>query len=390
MARSIDRTVLVLGGGIGGVVAANRLRRLLPRHDRIIVFERGGEHVFAPSLLWLLIGDRDVASIRRPTSNLLRAGIEVVLASVDRIDPRGREVVAGGITYRGDAMIIGLGADLAPQSVPGLEAGGYDLYTLDGAITLREALREFRKGRVVVLTAEPLYKCPAAPYEAALLIEYDRRRHGSRRDVSIDLYAAEPAPMGVAGPAVSAGVKALLQAKDIGYHPGLQVVSVDPQARRILLADGSSAEYDLLAYVPPHRAPGVVVDAGVVNEAGWIPVDRHTMETAYPGVYAIGDVTTIPLSMGKPLPKAGVFAHGQAEVVARRIAHTWTGRGASIAFDGHGTCFVETGDGRAAIGSGNFYAEPTPQVRLRRPGRWWHVVKVLVERVWLRRFPSIR
>lgn len=238
------------------------------------------------------------------------------------------------------------------------------------------------------MTAAPAYKCPAAPYEAAMLIEYDRRRHGCRADVVIDLYAAEPAPMGVAGPTVSAGVKALLQAKSISYHPGLQVTSVDAQTRQITFADGSSAEYDLLAYVPPHRAPSVVVDAGLTNESGWVPVDRHTMETAHAGVYAIGDVTTIPLSVGKPLPKAGVFAHREAQVVAQRIAHAWSGRGATAAFDGHGSCFVEIGDGRAAFGSGNFYGEPTPRVTLRAASRWWHLGKVLFERVWLRRFPS--
>lgn len=381
------RTVVILGGGVGGVVAANRLRRLLGRDHRIVVFERAREQVFAPSLLWLAIGDRTLGSIRAPLSKLLRAGVEAVYASVDEIDAGQRRIRANGVSYQADALIIALGAELAPQVVPGLEDGGHNLYTADGSIAIRDALRDFRKGRIAVITAEPLYKCPAAPYEAALLMEYDVRRRGVRGDISLHVYAAEPAPMGVAGPAVSAGVKALLGAKGIEYHPGTQVTSVDPQARRLLFADGSSAEYDLLAYVPPHRAPGAVVDAGLTNASGWIPVDRHTMETAFPGVYAIGDITTIPLSLGKPLPKAGVFAHGEAEVVARRIAHAWTGHGASPAFDGHGTCFVESGDGRAAIGSGDFYAEPTPRVKLRPPSRLWHVGKVLFERRWLRRFP---
>ncbi|MHB8177826.1 MAG: NAD(P)/FAD-dependent oxidoreductase [Vulcanimicrobiaceae bacterium] len=385
-ARS-GKTALVLGGGIGGIVVANELRRQLASKHRVIVFERTQQHVFAPSLLWLLIGDRQLDFIRTPLSRLLHAGIEVVYAGVDRIDAQQREVSAAGIAYRGDALVVALGAELAPQRVPGLQAAGYNLYTAEGALALRDVLRSFRKGRIVVLTATPAYKCPAAPYEAAMLIEYECRRNRCRNDVTIDLYAAEPAPMGVAGPAVSAGVQALLQDKSIGYHPGLQVIEVDREARRILFADGSSAEYDLLAYVPPHRAPDVVVDAGLTGEGGWVSVDRHTLETSHPGVYAIGDVTSIPLTMGKPLPKAGVFAHRQAEVVAHNIAQAWNGRGSALNFDGHGLCFVEIGDGQAGIGSGNFYAEPVPAVKLRRPSRYRHLLKVLFERIWLRRFP---
>jgi sulfide:quinone oxidoreductase len=126
--------------------------------------------------------------------------------------------------------------------------------------------------------------------------------------------------MMVAGPAVSAGVRGMVEARGIGYHPEHQVKSVDPQARRIAFANGAAAEFDLLLYVPPHRAPEAVKAAGLTNESGWIPVDRHTLATRFPGVYAVGDVTVIPLKMGRPLPKAGVFAHGQAETVAHNIA----------------------------------------------------------------------
>jgi len=161
------------------------------------------------------------------------------------------------------------------------------------------------------------------------------------------------------------------------------VKSVDPQARRIEFANGATAGFDLLLYVPPHRAPEAVKAAGLTNESGWIPVDRHTLATRFPGVYAVGDITVIPLKMGRPLPKAGVFAHGQAETVAHNIAREWTGRGEEKRFDGKGMCFIETGGGRAGIGSGNFYAEPLPAVSLRQPGLLWHGAKVLYEKYWL-------
>jgi sulfide:quinone oxidoreductase len=380
------KTVLVLGGGVGGLVAANRLRRLLPRAHRVVLIDREPRHLFQPSLLWLAVGDREPLRIQRPLGRLRRRGIEVLTAEISAIDPAARTVHVNGRELTGDALIVSLGADLAPDAIPGLAAAGHNLYTIEGATALRDALATFRAGRIVVLTATPAYKCPAAPYEAAMLMEAALRRHGVRKEVALDLYAAEPGPMGVAGPHVSAAVRRVVESKDIGYHPEHQVTAVDAKTRRLMFANGAAAEFDLLVYVPPHRAPAAVRDAGLVNEAGWVPVDRATFETRFPSVYAIGDVTIVPLSMGKPLPKAGVFAHGEAEVVAANLAHAWAGRGARKTFDGHGQCFLETGDGRAGLGAGNFYGEPAPQVTLHPPGRRWHWAKVWFEHRWLRRW----
>jgi sulfide:quinone oxidoreductase len=380
------KTVLILGGGVGGLVAASRLRRLLPPADRIMMVDREPQHLFQPSLLWLAVGDRRPERIQRPLARLRRQGIDVVQAEVESIDPAARSVRAGGQDITGDALIVALGADLAPEMVPGLAAAGHNLYSLAGATALRDALRTFRGGRIVVLTAVPAYKCPAAPYEAAMLIEYDRRRRGLRGDVQIDLFAAEPGPMGVAGPAVSAAVRGMVEAKGITYHPGHQVTTADPAARGLTFANGATAPYDLLVYVPPHRPPRVVGEAGLLGDAGWVEVDRRTLATRHPGVFALGDVTTIPLAMGKPLPKAGVFAHRQAEVVAQNLAASWMGRGERRRFDAWGECFVETGDGRAGFGAGNFYAEPAPTVALRAPGRWGHWGKVWFEWRWLRQW----
>lgn len=381
-----SKTILILGGGVGGLVTAVTLRKKLPASHRIILVDKERDHLFQPSLLWLMTGARRPDQIVRPLERLAKKGIEVVRGVVESIDPERRQAVVQGTTYSGDFLVLALGAELAPEAIPGLSEAGHSLYTLEGAQRLQEALRGLKTGRLVVMTAAPAYKCPAAPYEAAMLLESDLRKRGIRGQVKIDLYAAEPGPMGVAGPEVSAAVRGMVEAKGIGYHPEHQVVSVDPQARRLHFANGAEAEYDLLAFVPPHRAPAVVREAGLVNDAGWIPVDRSTLQTRFEGVFAIGDITTIPLKLGKPLPKAGVFAHGQAEAVATNIAHILTGKGQSTSFTGHGECFVELGDGQAALGSGNFYAEPTPQVEMKAPGRFWHWGKVWFEKVWLWRW----
>jgi sulfide:quinone oxidoreductase len=380
------KTVLILGGGVGGVVAAHRLRAVLPKTDRVVLVDRERQHVFQPSLLWLAVGQRDAGEIQRPLVRLERKGIEVVQAEIEGIDPERRTIRAGGRELSGDALIVSLGAELAPDLIPGLSQGGHNLYSLGGAQAIRDALGRLQAGRVVVLTAAPAYKCPAAPYEAAMLVEWYLRKRGVRAQVEVDLYAAEPGPMGVAGPAVSAGVRQIVESKGIGYHPEHQVTKVQPDARTLAFANGAEATYDVLVYVPPHRAPAVLRQSALVGGSGWVAVDRGTFESQFPGVLAIGDATAVPLTMGKPLPKAGVFAHRQAEVVAANIARDWTGSGTPRAFDGHGECFLETGDGRAGFGTGNFYAEPVPEVALKMPSRWWHWGKVLFEWRWLRQW----
>ncbi|MDO8667075.1 MAG: FAD/NAD(P)-binding oxidoreductase, partial [Gemmatimonadales bacterium] len=263
-----SKAVLVLGGGVGGLVAANRLRKLLPPRDRIVLVERESNHLFQPSLLWLAVGARTPERIQRPLARLERRGIEVVRAEITAIDPGGRVVTAGERKWEADTVIVSLGASLAPESIPGLPEAGHNLYSLEGAMALRDALRSFRGGRIVVLTAAPAYKCPAAPYEAAMLIEAFTRGRGLRDQVTIDVFAAEPGPMGVTGPVVSAAIRQFVESKGIGYHPEHQVASVDATSRRLTFANGATADYDLLAYVPPHRAPEVVRAAGLASDGG--------------------------------------------------------------------------------------------------------------------------
>ncbi len=380
------KTVIVLGGGIGGIVAASRLRRLLAREHRIVLVEREQNHLFQPSLLWLMVGDRQPQQIQRPVERLARRGIEVIRGTVERIDAARRAVQVSGRELAGDYLVVALGAEYAPEAVPGLALAGHNFYTLAGAQSLREASLELRSGRLAVLVSALPFKCPAAPYEAVMLLEADLRRRGLRDRVAVDIYTPEPGPMPTAGPDVSAALRQMIESKNIGFHTEHVVERADPTTRQMHFKNGASAIYDVLAYVPPHRAPAVVRESGLIGESGWVSANRQTFETKFAGVYAIGDAAGIPLVVGKPLPKAGVFAHAEAEVVAHNIARAIAGKGAARTFDGHGACFVEIGDGRAGFGSGNFYAEPRPEIRLRPPSRWLHLGKVLYEKYWLWRW----
>ncbi len=383
MARG--RTVLVLGGGVGGVVAARRLRKRLPGSDRVVLIDRESKHLFQSSLLWVAVGERKQEQIQRPLARLARKGIEVITGDVTEFDPGTRSVQVNGTALTGDAVVVSLGAELAPELVPGLAQGGHNLYGLSGALAIRDALRQFQGGRVVVLTAAPTYKCPAAPYEAAMLINSHLRQRGVSNAV-VEVFAAEAGPMGTAGPEMSTAVRGMVEGQGIAYSPNHQVTGVDPSAHTLHFANGNATNYDLLIYIPPHRAPAVVRDSGLAGESGWIQVNGQTMQTSVPNVFAIGDVTSIPIPSGKPLPKAGVFANREALIVAENLAAEWSGRTPGATFDGTGACFVEAGFGRAGYGSGNFYTSPMPEMRLHAPARRWHWGKVAYEKYWLHKW----
>ena len=379
-------TVVMLGGGTGGIVAAHRLRRELAAEDRVVVVERDPIYRFAPSFLWVMSGERRPEQISADLRRLRRRGIELVETEARAIDTDAHRVETsnGPIAY--DRLVVALGAELAPELLSGFAEAALNVYTLEGALEAARAIEGFDGGRVAVLVSRLPYKCPAAPYETALLTEALLRKRGIRDRASVDVYTPETFPMPTAGPEMGAAVRSILETRGIGFHPEQVVERVEPSARELVLAGRERVPFDLLLGIPPHRAPAPVRESALAGESGFVPVDSATLATSVEGVFAIGDATSIPLANGRFLPKAGVFAHGQAEVVAKRIAAALRGSTPTTEFDGKGGCFLEMGDGDAAYASGDFYADPAPEVRLRRPGRHWHLGKVAFERYWLWRW----
>ena len=191
------KTILILGGGVGGLVAANELRRLLPAAGghRIVLVERNTQHAFAPSFLWVMTGDRQPAQITRDLRQLVRPGVEIVAAEVQAIDINTRSVQTSAQALNYDYLIIALGAELAPDAMPGLSEGAHTYYTLDGAEKLRDALHSFSGGTIAVVVSALPYKCPGAPHEGAMLIADALRRRGLRDNVKVHLFTPEPLPM---------------------------------------------------------------------------------------------------------------------------------------------------------------------------------------------------
>jgi len=377
-------TVVVVGGGTGGIVAANRLRRRLAPEDRVVVIERDPVYRFAPSFLWLLTGERRPEQISVELGRLRRRGIELIEAEARGLDTDARRVETSNGPIGYDRLVLAPGAELAPDLLPGFGEAALNVYTVDGAVAANRALEGFAGGRLVVLVSRLPYKCPAAPYETALLSEALLRKRGV--DATVDVYTPEPFPMPAAGAEVGAAVRSILEQRGIGFHAEQTVEQIDPGARELVLAGGERVPYDLPLGVPPHRAPALLRESTLAGPTGFVPVDPATLATEVDGVYAIGDATSIPIAGGKFLPKAGVFANKQADVVAARIAAELRADTPSGGFDGSGACFLELGDGAAAYASGSFYGETGPTMRLRRPGRHWHLAKIAVERYFLRRW----
>ena len=377
------KTIVILGGGVGGIATANALREQLGAEHRVVVVDKRAEYVFTPSLLWVMVGWRRPEQITKGLHHLVRPGVEVVIAEGQEIDLDGQKVKTSDGDLAFDYLVVAAGAQLAPESVPGFSAAAHTPYDLDGATGLWSALLGFNGGRVAVLVSAMPYKCPAAPYETALLLDDYLRRQSIRDRCEVEVFTLEKLPMGVAGPAMGQAVVGMLEAKGIRFYPQLDLTKIDAAGKEIVFSNRDPVPFDLLAGVPPHRPPQVVKESALVNEAGWVPVDKRTMQTSYENVYAIGDVTSITLANGMALPKAGVFADGQALTVARRIAEEIRGLETQAEFDGLGFCWIETGGGSAGFASGEFYAEPDPIVPLPRSGRMWHWGKILFEKYWL-------
>jgi sulfide:quinone oxidoreductase len=377
------KTILILGGGVGGIVTANDLRKQLGAEHRIVVVDKQAEYVFSPSLLWVMVGWRRPEQITKSLHRLVQPGVEVVVAEGQEIDLDSQKVKTGNGDLSYDYLVVATGAGLAPEIMPGFSEAAHTPYDLDGATRLWSALQRFDGGRVAVLVSAMPYKCPAAPYETALLLDDHLRRQGIRERCEVEVFTPEALPMGVAGPAMGQAVVGMLETKGIRFNPKLELSHIDPEGGELVFSNREPAPFDLLAGVPPHRPPQLVRQSALANEAGWVPVDRRSLQTRYENVYAIGDVTAVTLANGMALPKAAVFAEGQARTVARRIAAEVQGTGLREEFDGAGFCWIEMGSGSAGFASGEFYAEPDPLVPLPRSGRMWHWGKILFEKYWL-------
>jgi sulfide:quinone oxidoreductase len=281
---------------------------------------------------------------------------------VEAIDPVERTADVGGARLRSDALIIALGAEQDPGAVTGFQEYGHNAYSVGDLAETARALREFEGGRLLVGVMGEPHPCPPAPYEMAYLL----RDFYQERDVEVDLgvFTPKPSSLPIAGEAGCMIIEDRLEARDIEFLPNRRALEVESGTIQFSTA---REDFDLLLGIPQHRAPDVVVEAGLTGESGWIEPDPKTLQTEYEGVYAIGDLTSIKMANGKALPMAGVFAETQGVAAAEDIAAMIQGRESQAAFEGEGGCFLEVGQGKAVQVQGHLLAEAGPEVEVSEP-----------------------
>lgn len=332
--------VVVLGAGFGGLELTTRLSEEFGDEVDVVLIDQSDGFVFGFSKLEVMFGRALPAEVHHPYAGVVKPGVRFVRSTVRSIDPVARRVETDAGAFEADVLVVALGADLHADATPGLVEGGHEFYTVAGAFALRDVLSAFEGGRVIVGVTSLPFKCPPAPSETALLMHDFLTGRGNRDRSQIALVM----PLGVPIPPSPKASEALLVAfaeRGIEWHPGRLVRELDPARKVALLSDGGEMPYDLFLGVPVHRVPAVVEESGMTVD-GWIPVNPRTLETAFAGVYAVGDVTSVGT------PKAGVFAERQAGVVADRIGAQLRGTADASHYDGVGMCYLEFGDDMVA------------------------------------------
>ena len=330
--------VVVLGAGFAGLELSTMLSDAIGERLDLTLIDKNDSFVFGYSKLDVMFGRKTSDSVHLAYRNILKPGVHFRQEAITAIDPVARRVTTDGGTYDADVLVVALGADYDLDSTPGLKEGGNEFYSFAGAARLREVIPTFSRGHAIVGVTSTPFKCPPAPSEAALMLHDHLTERGVRDACEISLIM----PLGVPIPPSPAASQALLDTfaeRGITFVPNRAVRALDPAHRVAILDDQSEVPYDLFLGVPKHRVPSVVAASGM-TEDGWIPVDPKNLKTRFPGVYAVGDVTSVGT------PKAGVFSEGAARVVAASLIAELQGGEQPSAYAGAGSCYIEFGGDR--------------------------------------------
>jgi len=368
--------VLILGCGLAGSTVAVRLAGKVRKRASIRVIEPKQNFQLPASFQWVMMGWRRPSEVQRSLRPLARKGIDIVNDSVEKVSIQKKIVKTKTGEYSYDHLIIATGADYATSLIPGFEEYANHTYDLEHATKFRDHVQKFKGGRLIVAISRVPFKCPPAPYEVALLLEQHFRSTG--RKSTVQIFTPEPQPLPAAGPVIGRQMLKLLENRGVSYNPKTVLKRVEKSR---IVFDNGEAEYDLLYVVPPHTCPKPIVEAGLTDSSGWIPINPQTLTTKYENVYGLGDVTSVETAHGHVpfLPKAGVFAIGQAEILADNLAAKITGENRTSTWNGNGHCFLATGGEEAAFLQGSFLSNP-PRLEFHTPSQKWYQDRLTFEK----------
>jgi sulfide:quinone oxidoreductase len=317
----------------------------------VTLIDKAEEFVFGFSKLDVMFAHTTPAAVRMPYRDFAKPGVRLLRETVTAIDPQARRVTTDAGVHEADALVIALGADYDMDATPGLAEAGNEFYSLAGAERLAGIIPQFSEGHVIIGVCGAPFKCPPAPSECALLLDDELRARGVRGECRISFVI----PLGTPVPPSPETSAALIEAfaeRDITLIASRRVSSLDAGRGVAILDDASELAFDLFLGVPKHRAPDVVIASGMAED-GYVPVDSATLQTRFPGVYAVGDVATAGV------PKAGVFAEGAARIVAQTLIAEVQGGERPGRYLGQGTCYIEFGGGRVGSVDIDFLSGPS-------------------------------
>ena len=383
--------IVVLGGGTGGTLAANRLRRLYPdaRSTTITVVDEDDRHVYQPGLLFVPFGLTEVDDIVRPRHRQLRKGVDLVLSAVERVEIDGNRVhLADGTVLPYDVLVVATGAVLVPEETEGLTGPGwmekvFTFYTPEGAAGLATALAAFDGGRFVVNVVDMPIKCPVAPLELCFLADWYFTERGIRDRVQLTY--ATPLDGAFTKPIASEHLGGMLADRGIEVVTEFNTGEVDGAEGKLVGYDGREVPFDLAAVVPIHGgAPYVERSPGLGDALGFVPTDERTLQAkAAPNIFVIGDAANVPAS------KAGSVTHFEGETLVGNVQRYLAGEPLEAGFDGHANCFIETGFHKALLIDFNYDTEPVPGhypgpvgLPLLKESRLNHLGKLLFQSVY--------
>jgi sulfide:quinone oxidoreductase len=317
------KKIVILGGGCGGVVAATNLGRKLGADHDVILVDRRPNHIFMPSFLFVMVGERQPHDISRSLKHLEKRNVQVVQSEIVGIDPSRQEVALQKEKINYDYLIVSLGMQTRPDLVPGFAQASQHPWEMESALRLRESLTTFEGGKVVVGVPLGPYRCPPAPYEAQWMLDNYFRQRGIRERVQIEYFTREAEPTGEAHDPV-VWMDAESKRRNIKQNYEFVVRSIDPERKIVQGLYNYDISYDLLVMVPPHRPAQTLIDSRLADTESGIRVDYDTLQTKWDNVYAIGDCADMPAS------KAGGVAHQEADVLAHNLAVEITGKGRPV------------------------------------------------------------